>query len=43
MRQLIVTPAGVNATDPISERRHAAKAYIEEIQKITTAPTNTVI
>ena len=26
------------ATDPIGERRPAAKAYIEEIQKVTRAP-----
>ena len=39
----IVTPAGVIATDPISERRPAAKAYIEEIQKITKAPIKYVI
>lgn len=35
----VVTPAGVIATDPISYGRpQAAKAYIEEIQKITKAP-----
>ena len=34
----IVTPDGVIATDPIGERRPAAKAYIEEIQKVTRAP-----
>jgi glyoxylase-like metal-dependent hydrolase (beta-lactamase superfamily II) len=39
----IVTPAGVIATDPISERRPAAKAYIEEIQKLTKAPIKYVI
>src|SRR5229473_5969835 len=39
----IVTPAGVIATDPISERRPAAKAYIEEIGKITKAPVKLVI
>src|ERR1700712_3446137 len=39
----IVTKAGVIATDPISERRPAAKAYIEEIQKITKAPIKYVI
>src|SRR3954452_5890227 len=38
----IVTPAGVIATDPISERR-PAKPYIEEIQKITKAPIKYVI
>jgi glyoxylase-like metal-dependent hydrolase (beta-lactamase superfamily II) len=39
----IVTPAGVIATDPIGERRPAAKAYIEEIQKVTKAPIKYVI
>ena len=39
----VVTPAGVIATDPIGERRPAAKAYIEEIQKITKAPIKYVI
>ena len=39
----IVTPAGVIATDPIGERRPAAKAYIEEIKKITNAPIRYVI
>jgi glyoxylase-like metal-dependent hydrolase (beta-lactamase superfamily II) len=39
----IVTNAGVIATDPIGERRPAAKAYIEEIQKITKAPIKYVI
>ncbi|HLH89816.1 MAG TPA: MBL fold metallo-hydrolase [Xanthobacteraceae bacterium] len=39
----IVTPAGVIVTDPISERRPAAKAYIEEIRKITQAPIKYVI
>ena len=39
----VVTPAGVIATDPISERRPAAKAYIEEIRKITQAPIKYVI
>ncbi len=39
----IVTPAGVIATDPIGERRPAAKAYIEEIRKITKAPIKYVI
>ena len=33
----VVTPEGVIATDPIGLRRPAAKAYIEEIQKITKA------
>ena len=39
----IVTKDGVIATDPISERRPAAKAYIEEIQKITKAPIKYVV
>ena len=39
----IITPDGVIATDPIGERRPAAKAYIEEIQKITKAPIKYVI
>jgi glyoxylase-like metal-dependent hydrolase (beta-lactamase superfamily II) len=39
----IVTKAGVIATDPISLRRPAAKAYIEEIRKITQAPIKFVI
>lgn len=40
----VVTKAGVIATDPISERRPAAaKAYIEEIRKITQAPIKYVI
>lgn len=39
----IVTKAGVIATDPISLRRPAAKAYIEEIRKITQAPIKYVI
>src|SRR3954464_12652180 len=39
----IVPKDGVIATDPISERRPAAKAYIEEIQKITKAPIKYVI
>ncbi len=39
----VVTKAGVIATDPISQRRPAAKAYIEEIQKITKAPIKYVI
>ncbi len=39
----IVTPEGVIATDPIGLRRPAAKAYIEEIQKITKAPIKYVI
>ncbi len=39
----IVTPAGVIATDPISENRPAAEAYIAEIKKITSAPIRYVI
>src|SRR5712675_16326 len=39
----IVTPQGVIATDPIGLRRPAAKAYIEEIQKVTKAPIKYVI
>src|SRR5579885_68815 len=39
----IVTKAGVIATDPISLRRPAAKAYIEEIRKITQAPIKYMI
>ena len=39
----VVTPEGVIATDPIGLRRPAAKAYIEEIQKITNAPIKYVI
>src|SRR6516164_10812845 len=40
---LIVTPEGVIATDPIGLCRPAAKAYIEEIRKITSAPIKYVI
>jgi glyoxylase-like metal-dependent hydrolase (beta-lactamase superfamily II) len=39
----IVTKQGVIATDPIGLRRPAAKAYIEEIEKITKAPIKYVI
>src|SRR3954465_12035764 len=39
----IVTKQGVIATDPIGLRRPAAKAYIEEIEKITKAPIRYVI
>jgi glyoxylase-like metal-dependent hydrolase (beta-lactamase superfamily II) len=39
----VVTPDGVIATDPISERRPAAAAYIGEIRKITQAPIRYVI
>jgi glyoxylase-like metal-dependent hydrolase (beta-lactamase superfamily II) len=38
----VVTPAGVIATDPISERR-PAKPYIEAIQAVTKAPVKYVI
>ena len=34
----VVTPEGVIATDPLGLRRPAAKAYIEEIQKVSNAP-----
>ena len=40
----VVTPAGVIATDPISYGRpQAAKAYIDEIRKITQAPIKYLI
>jgi glyoxylase-like metal-dependent hydrolase (beta-lactamase superfamily II) len=39
----VVTKDGVIATDPISLRRPAAKAYIEEIRKVTQAPIKYVI
>jgi glyoxylase-like metal-dependent hydrolase (beta-lactamase superfamily II) len=40
----IVTPAGVIATDPISYGRpQAAKAYLDEIRKITKAPVRYLI
>ncbi len=39
----VVTPDGVIATDPISERRPAAAAYIGEIRKITQAPIRYVV
>ncbi len=39
----IVTPAGVIATDPISDNRPAAEAYVAEIKKITSAPIRYVI
>jgi glyoxylase-like metal-dependent hydrolase (beta-lactamase superfamily II) len=40
----VVTPAGVIATDPISYGRpQAAKAYIDEIRKITKAPIRYLI
>ena len=38
----VVTPAGVIATDPISERR-PAKPYIEAIQAVTKAPIRYVV
>src|SRR5205807_3585374 len=38
----IVTPQGVIATDPISERR-PAQPYIDEIRKVTNAPIRFVI
>lgn len=39
----VVTPEGVIATDPISENRPAAEAYIAEIRTITQAPIRYVI
>jgi glyoxylase-like metal-dependent hydrolase (beta-lactamase superfamily II) len=39
----VVTPEGVIATDPISEDRPAAAAYLAEIRKITQAPIRYVI
>ena len=40
----IVTPAGVIVTDPISYGRpQAAKAYLDEIRKITQAPIKYLI
>src|SRR5207245_9530986 len=39
----IVTPAGVIATDPISENRPAAEAYLAEIRKISQAPIRYVV
>ena len=39
----IVTPEGVIATDPISENRPAAEAYIAEIRKLTQAPIKYVV
>src|SRR2546425_8855875 len=38
----IVTPAGVIATDPISERR-PAKPFIDAIQAVTKAPIKYVV
>jgi glyoxylase-like metal-dependent hydrolase (beta-lactamase superfamily II) len=39
----IVTPEGVIATDPISENRPAADAYLAEIRKLTQAPIRYVV
>jgi glyoxylase-like metal-dependent hydrolase (beta-lactamase superfamily II) len=39
----VVTPEGVIATDPISDNRPAAEAYLAEIRKITQAPIRYVI
>jgi len=39
----IVTPQGVIVTDPISENRPAAEAYLAEIRKITQAPVRYVV
>src|SRR5438552_9769799 len=39
----VVTSEGVIATDPISENRPAAAAYIAEIRKITQAPIRYVV
>src|SRR5215470_1935289 len=39
----VVTPDGVIATDPIGLRRPAARAYIEEIRKITQGPIKYVV
>jgi glyoxylase-like metal-dependent hydrolase (beta-lactamase superfamily II) len=39
----VVTPDGVIATDPISENRPAAEAYVAEIRKITQAPIRYVV
>jgi glyoxylase-like metal-dependent hydrolase (beta-lactamase superfamily II) len=39
----VVTPDGVIATDPISDNRPAAEAYIGEIRKVTQAPIRYVI
>jgi glyoxylase-like metal-dependent hydrolase (beta-lactamase superfamily II) len=39
----VVTPDGVIATDPIGLRRPAARAYNEEIRKITAAPIKYVV
>src|SRR5262245_25055939 len=39
----VVTPEGVIVTDPIGLRRPAARAYIEEIRKITPTPIKYVV
>jgi glyoxylase-like metal-dependent hydrolase (beta-lactamase superfamily II) len=39
----VVTPDGVIATDPISENRPAADAYLAEIRKLTQAPIRYVV
>jgi len=39
----VVTPEGVIATDPISENRPAAEAYVAEIRKVTSAPIRYLI
>jgi glyoxylase-like metal-dependent hydrolase (beta-lactamase superfamily II) len=39
----IVTPQGVIATDPISDNRPAAEAYLAEIRKITSQPIRYLI
>lgn len=39
----VVTPDGVIATDPISEKRPAAEAYVAAIREITKAPIRYVI
>jgi glyoxylase-like metal-dependent hydrolase (beta-lactamase superfamily II) len=39
----VVTPEGVIATDPISEDRPAAAAFLAEIRKITQAPIRYVV
>jgi glyoxylase-like metal-dependent hydrolase (beta-lactamase superfamily II) len=40
---IVVTPAGVIATDPIGENRPAGEAMLAEIRKITQAPIRYVI
>jgi glyoxylase-like metal-dependent hydrolase (beta-lactamase superfamily II) len=39
----VVTPEGVIATDPISDNRPAAEAYVAEIRKISQAPIRYLI